>query len=79
MARIVAAAGRAGRVVVDGFLSERGEAALELLPDTAAAHYRAAAADLGAWGGYLPCTGGPRRSARFADSAAALDRRSGKA
>ncbi len=34
-------------VVVDGFVPERGDAALELLPDTAAAHYRAAAADTG--------------------------------
>lgn len=34
-------------VVVDGFLPERGETALELLPERAAAHYRESAAEVG--------------------------------
>lgn len=34
-------------VVIDGFLPERGETALELLPERAAAHYRDSAADAG--------------------------------
>lgn len=34
-------------VIVDGFLPERGECALELLPERAAAHYRDSAAELG--------------------------------
>lgn len=34
-------------VVVDGFLPERGETALELLPERAAAHYRDSAAEIG--------------------------------
>ncbi|MEV6605760.1 alpha/beta fold hydrolase [Kutzneria sp. NPDC051319] len=47
MVAVNAAARMAGQVrrviVVDGFLPERGEAAIDLLPDAAAAHYRAAA------------------------------------
>lgn len=46
-----AAAGLGDRVtrlvVVDGFLPERGETALELLPEQAAAHYRDSAAERG--------------------------------
>jgi pimeloyl-ACP methyl ester carboxylesterase len=34
-------------VVIDGFLPERGETALSLLPDQSAAHYRDSAAELG--------------------------------
>jgi pimeloyl-ACP methyl ester carboxylesterase len=42
------AADRVGHVViVDGFLPERGEAAIELLPERAAAHYRDSAVEQG--------------------------------
>jgi pimeloyl-ACP methyl ester carboxylesterase len=51
MVVVGAAAALAGRVarlvVVDGFLPERGETALELLPERAAAHYRDSAAERG--------------------------------